>query len=383
MQNESVRILPEKKRINSLDALRGMAALTVVFVHTLGSLVSGGILRYTPLYIINTGHEAVMLFFILSGYVLIYQYRLNADYTYRRFLIQRFCRIYIPYIVAIAFTIVFILCSTPKPSGPDFVSGMWHTPLSFKIIIKHLILIGNYNTGQLDPVIWSLVHEMRFALLFPILLYLVNLSPVKVGVVIALLIGISMVLIGFKFTYTLGYNNSYGHTVYYFYMFTLGGLLARHKGVLIAWYRKLPGFNKSVGLIIALLLYNYSNLMGILLDGLILPYDWKTTVIDAVRDAGTVIASCYFMIAAISAENRGSILTGKMPLFLGKISYSLYLVHVPVTTFIYFTLFGKLPTWICLILGILMSFLIAVVFNKYVEQWALRIVKKDRTPTVI
>ena len=66
-------------RMHELDSLRGIAALTVILDHFVAAYVgtlhglkgpSSRIITYFALHLFTAGHEAVLLFFILSGFVL-------------------------------------------------------------------------------------------------------------------------------------------------------------------------------------------------------------------------------------------------------------------------------------------------------------------------
>ncbi|WP_158594027.1 acyltransferase family protein [Cohnella faecalis] len=66
-----------KERYEQLDALRGLAALTVLFSHlamtpaNVPPLVHQFLYRaYSPFSILIKGHQAVFFFFVLSGFVL-------------------------------------------------------------------------------------------------------------------------------------------------------------------------------------------------------------------------------------------------------------------------------------------------------------------------
>lgn len=63
------------KRIGELDSIRGLAALIVLFHHMYQDLNNNTrfppiIFRYSPLRVLTNGHASVIMFFILSGFVL-------------------------------------------------------------------------------------------------------------------------------------------------------------------------------------------------------------------------------------------------------------------------------------------------------------------------
>src|SRR5262245_2798501 len=105
------------ERFVQLDSLRGLAALTVVVNHHLNVLPSIYdktlyqnesllmAIKYSPLHIFWAGHEAVIFFFVISGFVLALPY-FNRKMTYTSFLRKRVCRIYLPYIVAVCVAIL-------------------------------------------------------------------------------------------------------------------------------------------------------------------------------------------------------------------------------------------------------------------------------------
>lgn len=40
---------------------------------------------------------------------------------------------------------------------------------SDRAILQHVVMLGNFNAGQYDPVLWSLVQEMQISVIFPLL----------------------------------------------------------------------------------------------------------------------------------------------------------------------------------------------------------------------
>jgi peptidoglycan/LPS O-acetylase OafA/YrhL len=99
----------EPRRYYELDSLRGLAALTVVFLHfsRICSPRVVHIFNYTPLRLLVAGRAAVILFFLLSGLVLTLPYKKNGRLDYGPFLLKRVCRLYVPYLGAQALARAF------------------------------------------------------------------------------------------------------------------------------------------------------------------------------------------------------------------------------------------------------------------------------------
>ncbi|MCB9988463.1 MAG: acyltransferase family protein [Rhodospirillales bacterium] len=68
-------VQPKSQRFHGLDSLRGIAALVVVFNHFYGVIPAlasseNWLFSYTPLHTLIAGRQAVIIFFVLSGFVL-------------------------------------------------------------------------------------------------------------------------------------------------------------------------------------------------------------------------------------------------------------------------------------------------------------------------
>jgi acyltransferase-like protein len=90
-------------RFGQLDSLRGIAAATVVVGHLIRSVPAIDdrsqafwALKYTPLHVFWAGHQAVIFFFVLSGFVLALPFYSRAV-SYRTFVVKRVLRICVPY----------------------------------------------------------------------------------------------------------------------------------------------------------------------------------------------------------------------------------------------------------------------------------------------
>ncbi len=149
-------------KLDSLTTVRCFAALLVVCYHV-------GI---TPLSNVSSvagrvaakGYAAVGLFYVLSGFVLAYNYA-DRKTTYRNFLVARLARIYPVYVTA-------LLLSLPRfvvHLRNDHVSGA--TALASIVFVPLLIQSWFPQTAlQWNAPAWSLSVEALFYLLFPLLL---------------------------------------------------------------------------------------------------------------------------------------------------------------------------------------------------------------------
>jgi len=364
-----------KTRINTLDSLRGFAAVTVVIGHITGGTRIGEFMNATPLYLLRAGHEAVVFFFMLSGYVLVYQFGAMPKAKYGDFLISRFLRLYVPYIAAIALSLWLFRLHTPGVQGQLFISQLWRDKITNGTLIGHFFLIGDFDSSALNPVIWSLVIEMRMSILFPLLQYLLKLPRTKwftIIMVTTLLAAIAMV---FSTLLWGGYYNGYLSTPYFLYVFMLGGVIAKNQSYLVLKYRALNLKTKVLLTLVCVLLYTYGHAVPLLIaNSIYIPGLVRSTFL--IQDFSVAIASFYFIVAAIAVTNSKNILNKKLPLFLGKISYSLYLVHLPVICFVYFSLNGKLPLPAILTLGVLSAVGLAVLFNRLIEKPVMKLARR-------
>lgn len=146
----------------SIQVLRGLAALAVLIGHLwqievrfIGEEVTSSILL--------VGFAGVDLFFVLSGFVMVYVTR-NMDTGPRsnaHFLYKRVTRIYPPYWVFTGLMILALLIG-PSTSGEPFDTDP---------VLPSLLLLPQRDLPIL-PVGWTLVHEMYFYIVFTALLFL-------------------------------------------------------------------------------------------------------------------------------------------------------------------------------------------------------------------
>ena len=192
---------PEGARIDpalsaALDILRFGAALTVLFGHASAQFVSGGVLWQFQLYM----HGAVMLFFVLSGYVIAATSSRDggaADYVSGR--ASRLLSVVVP-----ALVLTFLFDALGSAANPDFYlvapeggSGppadlSQHAALRYATAVLHIHefwwLPEPHIPGSNVP-FWSLSYEAAYYVIFGIAAFLPARLAIPALVALALLAG--------------------------------------------------------------------------------------------------------------------------------------------------------------------------------------------------
>jgi peptidoglycan/LPS O-acetylase OafA/YrhL len=146
--------MPRAQRLAWLDALRGIAALAVVFDHLSPYLLKG--LRMHVYHWLDAGRYGVFVFFLISGYIV--PASLERKGSVRTFWVSRVFRLYPLYLLAIASAL--LLWSV----GYGNLHGATGDPTTS--VLSQLLMMSNVLAGpNLPNVVWSLSYEMVFYLL--------------------------------------------------------------------------------------------------------------------------------------------------------------------------------------------------------------------------
>lgn len=365
-------------RIKSLDSIRGLAALTVVVHHCLlvfpafyalqsGSGVEPGaghrLLAFSPLHLGWAGTEAVILFFVLSGFVLALPFVSGREVVTSRFIAKRVCRIYLPYIVAVgASTAILLLFTFEETSGASqWFKDMWAVRPDWTGMLD-IVAMGGRQTHNVDTAAWSLVHEMRASLIFPFLAYLIARLDWKV----CLLGGFSLSIAGYAVSSPGGFESLWG-TAFYLGFFVLGAVLALHRGAVSEWGRRLSERRGRALLVLSLA------------GGL---YLWRWLVPIPAAANGFVVAwmvagGSALLFAVVLGSGRLTAVLSVRPLqWLGRVSYSLYLTHTIVLLALVHSLDGALPLVVIAGIAPLVALPVAAAFYKAVESPSMALAAK-------
>jgi peptidoglycan/LPS O-acetylase OafA/YrhL len=363
-----------KMRYAQLDSLRGLAACTVVLCHATDVLPvvyhnpeRVWWLTGTPLALLVAGHAAVVFFFVLSGYVLALPF-LKGPVSWPAFAFRRICRIWIPYIVAMVVAVGCAVLFHPTP-----VAGLsqWaNQPIAFpsgQLMLDHLLMVGVFPNGTYDPVIWSLVYEMRISLVFPLLVLLLRLGAWwrVLGAAAALSVA---ELVAERLPFWSG-SEDLPMTLHYAGFFVLGMLLARDMPKLQALYARFSFRTKALLWVLAVACYTH--------QAWLLPHS-RLQHIPLYRDGLTAVGVSLFIVFALSASRFSTWLGSRPLVFLGKTSYSVYLYHAVILLSLVHLFYGKVPLVLLWLGTVLLTLGVATLSYHLIEVPSIRLGKAVR-----
>ena len=278
-----------ENRVAYLDSIRGIAALSVVIFHSnvwLDFTKDPFFRSSLPSHILNmffNGHNAVSLFFVLSGFVLSFKYlsKKIEQVSYIEFIIKRFFRLY-P-----AYWFVLILVAI-------------YTKTNFSTFFSEIPLLITTNHTLIPPA-WSLIVEMKMSLVFLFFLVLA-VRNLKLLFLMAflhwLLFGFELYVVHFCIGIALAYYFEYIKAIQWnkpkrYLLFFIGFVLCSFKQIHFA-------------------IVPHENFK-----------DTNTQFAFLLSAFGCAI----WLILAMSAPSFQRKLESKALLFLGNISYGLYVGH--------------------------------------------------------
>jgi peptidoglycan/LPS O-acetylase OafA/YrhL len=309
-------------RFEQLDGLRGMAAFVVFLFHAIMMAPPD----FWGLRILNKpfirpfwdGPGAVMLFFVLSGFVLTLPY---AGKVARKiepipFLIRRIARLYPAYWAVLIIAVVLRFFAF----NPDGLAGLspwtslhWSQPVSWQSAVSHVFMISpRLQVDDIDPVIWSLIIEMKVSIVFPLLILLVARTTRIIYALLAIIGGIALTTPLHFVTHS---SSSWARAAILLPVFLFGSYLARFRNELISGLRTSRWIRIAVG-IAGAVLYSMAWIMPIGMQSLA---RW-----------GCALGSGAFILLFLVSARLQALGTIHPIRFLGKVSFSFYLIHLPI-----------------------------------------------------
>ncbi|MGX6445633.1 acyltransferase family protein [Neobacillus sp. K501] len=327
-----------KSRLTELDVLRGLAALAVVLYHyttRFNELFPS--VREANNFDFKFGFLGVQLFFIISGFVIIMT--LERSKNVKDFAFKRAIRLYPAYITGVILT--FILVSLYGLDGRE---------VSVSNAIINLTMLQGIIPGvvpAVDGVYWSLTVELIFYLIMGFLFVVRFTEIIEIPLVLWLIISAIVRALAMNFDIPLINIVQFYGLMSYCNLFIAG----------IMFY-KLTRHNKIQYhlIIVACVLYDF------VFNGLI--------------TGSAVLVFLVVFYALINGKLK--FINFKPLIFLGTISYSLYLVHQNIGYIILDVLgsFG-LTNEIFIIIPIAISIGFASLITFYVEKPIQNIMKRN------
>ena len=355
-------------RLLVLDSLRGLAALSVVFHHHLLAFpalwtsrhIGWRLIRTPPFMLLWAGHPAVIFFFVLSGLVLVVPY-LRTDQPYRAWITKRILRLYPTYIISTLIYVLTVLLIKPHPiSGLDpWFNAQWTRLPSAKELLTALSLAVPFNYLLLNSVIWSLVLEMQVCFIFPLIVWLVKNWSWPWVVVFGLASGITGThLIESRYASVLGIGNLLSSLM----PFLCGALIAKHKDAIVRYVSHLKSYVSLMLLILGMALYLCR--FHISIDDHNVLARYSSIIVDYITVIGVVV----IITLSLSKYRLQKWLHNPVTLWLGKVSYSLYLLHSLFLLGMLHLLWGRWPVWAIMCLSIASSMLVSHLSYRYLER---------------
>ena len=327
-------------RFRALDSLRGLAAVIVMLNHTVLSIPEGSqgpFLQYIGPASAMGGRFAVMLFFVLSGFVLALPYFAGTNSAYGPYLVRRFCRVYPPFAFAVlvAALLCHLLGGRSLPMVSAWPNDAWSSPVTWGVVLSHLLMTGiHFSAIRLDSPAWSLIIEMRVSIIFPLLVLYVRRfgwSGVAAALVAAFAcakaraaLGETSLFVAESLTGTILLTGRYAA------LFFLGVIVAARldqiKEMMVRVAPKLHG-GIFIGMVFILMMVTYMKEAGIHIGYVDMFFGMFTM---------------YLIVLCVTFPRFAKHLSGSVSLWLGDISYSLYLIHTPVLLAVFYLLNGRM-----------------------------------------
>ncbi|HDL7423696.1 TPA: acyltransferase [Yersinia enterocolitica] len=146
-------------KLNSIQFCRAIAFLMVLMLHRTPT--------WDLFYIFQHGNYGVLLFFIISGFIITFLHLNGKIESTRKFLIKRFARIFPIY------WITTLLCIIVAYYNYRTGFDGWSALANFKQIgwLQTLTLLPVQGSGPVNHVAWSLIYEVWYYILFAIFIY--------------------------------------------------------------------------------------------------------------------------------------------------------------------------------------------------------------------
>lgn len=299
-------------RVDALDGLRGIAASMVVIAHAVSALAKPlaavVALHHSPVSLLSNGGGGVHIFFVLSGFCLARPARAAFDTLgLLRFYVRRILRIHPPY--AIGLLVSWLLSgwvydrSAPLDALSQTMIDLRRVHIS-PLALRHALLFPGRAYVQL-PVGWTLQVEALFSILLPALML------VATRLHWLLLVAVSLPLFAIQEETTFDFLRFSAD-------FSFGIAIYCERDAVAGLFSRMPKVVRA----------------GVLACGIGLLTSPAYAMIDASRPVRSLVlyggGAATIVMCAIHMPGVRRFLSLGPVAWIGRISYSVYLIHAPI-----------------------------------------------------
>ena len=372
----------QSQRIEIFDGMRGLASVIVMIFHMAVWTVYGysaneykifansfwRVATQTPLKMIWGGNEAVLVFYIIGGFVLARPYLSGRKLDFKPFIIKRWIRLMLPYVLVIAMTSILIALFGAWKHDTIDLSGSFNVkwkrvPNAGEILLY--ILGYDYNLNILSGAFWSMVQEWRLSFILPFVAIALhrNRTGKVLGYYAILQVGIDALTnwgMRSDTVWLAHLSESLNRTNYYAIFFVMGAVLAKHLPAIRAFVREHRRFR----------------ILSAWSIPFMIPSQWILSALGLsfrVRNALllTGLGIILFLLLCMESPRLTAFFKSKPLLLLGKLSFSLYLTHTT-SIVLFVTFLGQvIPPEMALLLSPLFALPVAYLWQQHVETRCL------------
>lgn len=324
--------MKEKERLTEIDSLRGLAALAVLCFHFTLNYWRVNNLPYPPL-VIENGRYGVQLFFMISGFVIfmtLEKTRLPMD-----FIVSRFSRLYPTYWASIIINVAW--CAI-----------VFHPIPAKQVIANSTMFQGWFHQYNIDGSYWTLGVELSFYIVMFTLFLSKKLRYIESFGLAWIALEIINVRIGTFFHYKPPFIINQSLLLIYGHLFLAGIILYNIRAYGDTWTRRICLVLCVIAEFLVTKTYYPSPEYIMLFIGI------------------------FYLIFA----GKANILRHQSIVWLGTISYSLYLIHQNVGGFVINRMIKVTHNYFLLfIIPMIVSIAVAALINMIVEKPSMQVIR--------
>ncbi|MFT7709709.1 acyltransferase family protein [Clavibacter tessellarius] len=349
----------DDRRLPALTGLRFFAAMTVLMSH----FDHRGIVHVPEAFVsfVDGGRTAVALFFVLSGFILAYNYsELSGGAERRVFYVNRIARIY-PVVLFSLFLggvgVAYVLVADDRARLLDWYALKDPSPAALvaSFVSQLTVTTGWFPTARINQPwnspAWSIACEMFFYLLFPVMItHLRRMRARGLSIVVSIAFATQLLfVVAVRFVAPEG-----------------------QRGFLVSQFPVTHLFDFLIGVVAALVFLRGGRewlmlgqrraltltaaLVAIVALSLIVP----------LRPAYLLLTPFFAILVvalAVAPKNGYSWLAARWLLLLGEASFALYLIHVPLMNLMSLAVVPAWFGWLWVLLTIGASILVFAYFE--------------------